>query len=676
LGYVPRFKLLTNLQKTIDTLEEKRAEQRTKAEERKLKKEQTRQAQLYAKLIPQILADEKLATVITETNKQGRSRRRVKKVRIVPPVLIHKDYYMLEVDTLRRPTGVNTTKLRQPEVIEQLSHGLGTQVEVVASPTQGFWYVVARRGGLGIIPKEINYHDALALLPQSAGRWGVVIGAIANKKIVWLDVRDHQHFYIAGSTGSGKSVYIKNFILTLAAKNSPAKVRFILCDFKGRSDLIAIKNLPHIGSLKPIRLIKKDEITFDDENGQISHETEEDYGRGLITNPADLPHILKWADKEAQRREDIFSQISEEGVPITNINQYNRHFRRSQMERIFLIMDEYPVAVDEHGPKIREEIHTLTSAIVRKGRSAGIHIVLGSQVGSASVVPGKISQNINTRLVGFSTGPQSQTLLGHWGAHRIDKKGGRFFYQNGLNEEVVQTPWVSPRLAVKLVKEISQRWSQQKEDEDEVATRLFEYALTSCNGLYDAETIYQQLEDDEITREVAREIGQEYQLTETETGQRPEIPIKGEIYYLLPAVPGKRPRKLIEKETYLKSQTQTRPVASSLETTGPIPDPEPEPEEIMVEEASPTTDPETENQADLAQTLFAYSLRHFNGNFAEREIVHSYPHALSRDQFREIARTYEGQPITVNGDKYILEPGRGSVSRHLKRIKETETNDQ
>lgn len=79
-----------------------------------------------------------------------------------------------------------------------------------------------------------------------------VIGHRAGSRPFVLDISDKYHGphgLIAGTTGSGKSVMLETYILSLALNYSPKQVRFILIDYKGGGMADSFRNLPHVAGI-------------------------------------------------------------------------------------------------------------------------------------------------------------------------------------------------------------------------------------------------------------------------------------------------------------------------------------------------------------------------------------------------------------------------------------------
>jgi len=613
---------------------EKAEEEKDQKELARLKKEQIKQARYYAGLLPRALETQRLASSVTKHDSKGRAKKMVRRVRLVPPVLIHHDYFMYQVNMRHLPTGVSADKMKDTETLRTLSFALETEVQVDDSDYRGFWFLVARVGGAGIIPNKVGYQDVIDTMPKRASNWAIPIGVGENKKLTWLDIRQKPHFLIAGSTGSGKSVFLKNMLLTLAMNNSPSRLRIVLADFKAGADMVPLAKLPHLGTPSKIR-VKKSEYDFDGDD--LKTKTEDDYADYIITEPKDVLPVLHWADRETNRRNRKFAEVGDETV--TNINEYNAKFRHRPMPRVMIVLDEFPVAVLEVGGKDAAIIRRLISAITRKGRSAGISIVLGSQGANAEVLDGAISQNITTRLAGFSTGPQSQTIMGSWFASRISNRPGRMAFRDDLEEKELQTPWIPPTLASKLVKTICEKWDNNK-DEDTTALKLFDFCLDKADGVFDPTTLFKHFPDDtSITRRACYEIGKQYELQTNDDGELgPVIRLQEVDFYLLPAVSGQRPRKLVTVEEYnAKQQALAEP-----EPEPETPPAEPEPCVITMQEIVETS--LAENNGDLGSKWIF-------DTFRERGMTKSMAESVGPSEIGTIYSTATGDYAIERGER-------------------------
>lgn len=236
-----------------------------------------------------------------------------------------------------------------------------------------------------------------------------IIGYRAGSQPFVLDISDKYHGphgLIAGTTGSGKSVMLETYILSLALNYSPKQVQFILIDYKGGGMADSFTNLPHIA--------------------------------GIIDNLQGtrvIDRALASLNGEIHRRERIFK-----ATKVNNINDYSRQYGDEpgmEMPHLIIIVDEFAELKSEQPDFMAE----LVSAS-RVGRSLGIHLILATQKPSNSVSD-EIWANSRFHLcLRVQTRQDSQEMLKRPDAAYI-KGMGRCFIQIGNDElfEQVQTSY-------------------------------------------------------------------------------------------------------------------------------------------------------------------------------------------------------------------------------------------
>ncbi|KAA2239219.1 DNA translocase FtsK [Chitinophaga agrisoli] len=178
------------------------------------------------------------------------------------------------------------------------------------------------------------------------------------------DSRECSHAILAGMTGSGKSNFYHAFILSLACRYSPEEVSLYLIDGKDGVEFQDYKQLPHaaVVSLKSL--------------------------------PGLSRSILSDLTEEIARRNKLFSE--EYGV-----DKYENFRLKSGgkliLPRILLIVDEYQELLEGD---VNAEASAHLRLIAEKGRSAGIHMLLGSQrFGAANLMyAASIFANIEMRI--------------------------------------------------------------------------------------------------------------------------------------------------------------------------------------------------------------------------------------------------------------------------------------
>lgn len=237
-----------------------------------------------------------------------------------------------------------------------------------------------------------------------------IIGYTSGSHPFVLDISDKYHGphgLIAGTTGSGKSVMLQTYILSLALNYSPEQVQFILIDYKGGGMADPFLNLPHTAGI------------IDNLQGSRT-----------------ISRALASLNGEIHRRERIFKAHD-----VSSINDYTQMFgsdpNEIKLPHLIIIVDEFAELKSEQPDFMRE----LVSAS-RVGRSLGVHLILATQKPSNSVSD-EIWANSRFHLcLRVQTRGDSMEMLKRPDAAYI-KGMGRCFVQIGNDElfEQVQTSY-------------------------------------------------------------------------------------------------------------------------------------------------------------------------------------------------------------------------------------------
>ncbi len=264
------------------------------------------------------------------------------------------------------------------------------------------------------------------------------VGRLIDGEPFYADLASMPHLLIAGTTGSGKSVFIHSLMISLLMKNTPETLNFVLIDPK-RIELIKYEDLPHL-LMEPIVDLKK------------------------------VVPVINWIIEEMEKRYKEFQNYR-----VRDINSYNRlqiQKRNKIMPRIILIIDEMADLMVKQGNVIENAIIRLA----QMARATGIHLVLATQRPSVDVVTGLIKANIPNRIC-FKVASQvdSRTVLDYSGAEKLVGAGDMLFMSNlfgGLKR--IQAPLVME----KEIERIVDFWAKQaleKEDFEKEEIQLEEY---------------------------------------------------------------------------------------------------------------------------------------------------------------------------------------------------------
>ena len=269
---------------------------------------------------------------------------------------------------------------------------------------------------------------------------------VANRK-VYGDISKMTHLLVAGSSGSGKSVFLGSLIISLIYKYSPEELRLILIDPK-KTEFVLYNNLPHL-------MINE-----------------------IITDVNKAVQSLNWAIGEMNRRYGLFEQMSRAGTYVVNLDEYNSHLDKNErLPKIVIIIDELADLMLAAKKDIEDRIQNLT----QKARAAGIHLVVATQRPSTDVITGVIKSNLATRIAfAVATDVDSRVILDQSGAQKLLGKGDFLYTMQGVNTPVrVQSAFISSEDSQRVVSFIK---SNNEAYYDESATTFINNARSGGGG--------------------------------------------------------------------------------------------------------------------------------------------------------------------------------------------------
>ncbi len=215
------------------------------------------------------------------------------------------------------------------------------------------------------------------------------------------DLTKMPHLLVAGSTGSGKSVFMNSLIGSLIARYSAKELRFVMVDPK-MVELASYNDLPHMAA-------------------------------PVVTDPAvDAKEKLQLLVAEM---EDRFQRMQMVGARnLEGFNEIVKKKRKSEFPRyngrwqpmpfIVLIIDELADMMMVLGKDAEVPI----TRLAQKARAAGIHLVIATQRPSADVVTGLIKANFPTRVAfRVLSAIDSRTILDRSGAEKLLGRGDMLY---------------------------------------------------------------------------------------------------------------------------------------------------------------------------------------------------------------------------------------------------------
>ena len=233
------------------------------------------------------------------------------------------------------------------------------------------------------------------------GRPRTAVG-LSAQGLVELDlISDGPHALVAGTTGSGKSEFLRSLVAGLSIVNGPGDIAFLLIDYKGGATFADCSRLPHTV--------------------------------GLVTDlDAHLTRrVLRSLDAELRRREVLFAQVG-----ARDLDQYRRTISpHASLHRLILIVDEFAALAEE----LPDFLDGLID-VAQRGRSLGIHLILATQRPGGVISP-EIRANTTLRVALRVTDPnESADVVGTTAAAAIDKnRPGRACVRTGSTVIEMQT---------------------------------------------------------------------------------------------------------------------------------------------------------------------------------------------------------------------------------------------
>lgn len=294
----------------------------------------------------------------------------------------------------------------------------------------------------------------------------------------FADVAKMPHMLIAGATGSGKSVTIHDFVVSLLYRCGPEQLRFVMVDPK-RVELTLYNSIPHL--LTPV-----------------------------ITDPKRAILALKWLAKEMDRRYDVL-----ETEKVRDISSYHKNIlapalerERSEDEALPEAMPYIVLIIDELADIMQTYPRELEAGIVRlaqMSRAVGIHLILSTQRPSVKVITGLIKANIPARVaLQVASQIDSRTILDMGGAEKLLGAGDMLFLSGEMSKpRRMQAPFISEDEVKSVVKWLSKNYEHTLPHEID-----FTESNTESSGIF-AGSIDDGGEDDlyEDARQAVMEAG-------------------------------------------------------------------------------------------------------------------------------------------------------------------------
>ncbi|MBL7156236.1 MAG: DNA translocase FtsK [Candidatus Pacebacteria bacterium] len=253
---------------------------------------------------------------------------------------------------------------------------------------------------------------------------------------MFADLAYLPHILVAGATGTGKTIFLNSFILSLLYRNSPEHLRFILIDPK-RVEFPIFNDLPHL--LCPV-----------------------------ILDAERAANALKWMVSEMERRFGVLLEAKAKNI--VSFNEKALRSGESVLPYIVLIIDELADLMATSG----KEIEATVVRIAQMARAVGIHLVLATQRPSVEVLTGLIKANITAR-VSFQVASHfdSRTILDTGGSEKLLGLGDMLYLSADIvKPKRIQGAFISEEETKKVVKWLIDQKGPAETLDDELSGEL------------------------------------------------------------------------------------------------------------------------------------------------------------------------------------------------------------
>ena len=239
------------------------------------------------------------------------------------------------------------------------------------------------------------------------------MGVRVDSRPLVIGLEDLPHLLVAGTTGSGKSVFVTSCITGLCSRRTPEELRLILVDPK-RVELSVYEYLPHVLA-KP------------------------------VVSPKKAIQALAWAVREMERRYEVFARAR-----VRNLKSYNQCvLPKAKLPHIVIVVDELADLMFT----AQKDVEDYICRLAQMARATGIHLILATQRPSVNVITGLIKANVPAR-VAFTLPSQtdSRTIIDVSGAERLLGKGDMLFVSSRYPRPLrVQSPFLDEGKSMEIV---------------------------------------------------------------------------------------------------------------------------------------------------------------------------------------------------------------------------------
>lgn len=299
------------------------------------------------------------------------------------------------------PAGVKLSVIEGQE--EDIARDLGVEAVRISN-----W---SGEPGLAVaeLPRaDRSFPDVTSLeLPEDPPYPTIAIGAQINYAPRWVLMDELPHLLIGGTTGSGKSVFLRSMLWQLTSLYGPDEIDLVLIDAKGLADYLDFVNARQFKS-------------------------ESDFHMGV---PGALELFERIIEEEIPRRTKIFREYAMAALKrpeprhITRLRDLLADARgqnvTAPLRPLVVIIDEFAELVLASTDRRRFE--TAVTRFNQTARAVGGHLIAATQRPSTDVVTGLMKSNFARVALRVQQSVDSRVILDENGAEALLGKGDLLF---------------------------------------------------------------------------------------------------------------------------------------------------------------------------------------------------------------------------------------------------------
>lgn len=252
-------------------------------------------------------------------------------------------------------------------------------------------------------PKRAFPQVASLQRPREFEYPAIAVGAQLNFEPLWVALDALPHLLVGGTTGSGKSVFLRSLLWQFTHLYTPAELDLVVIDAKGMSDYLDFSRAPHIKTVADFHL---------GVDGAL------DLLGDIVENrlPASIRNFSAYArkalDREAPRHLTNLRELLADAV---------RHEEEVPVRPLVVVVDEFAELVLASTDRRRFE--TLVTRVNQTARAVGGHLIAATQRPSTDVVTGLMKSNFARLALRTQGKVDSRVILDENGAEALLGKG-------------------------------------------------------------------------------------------------------------------------------------------------------------------------------------------------------------------------------------------------------------